>query len=118
MILFEAYILCVIVWLYFLVVMQFKQARDKGKLTHPVVQAHAAVFVGAGVGFYIILNLTVGTVFFLDFPRELRFTKRCQRYLRGESQWPKWGWLLRYRLRLAEEVCEHLLDPFEDGGHC
>ena len=114
-----AYLTCLSVQLYYMLVMQLKRARDTDQLTHPIVKIHAVVLIAVGIKLYITLNLVFGTLFFLDLPRELEFTKRCQRYLRGREQWPKWGWLLRYRIWLAESVCKHLLDPFDPRGkHC
>lgn len=56
-----------------------------------------------------IFNVTVGTVMFLDIPRDLLFTKRLDRML------DRSGW----RRKLAQYICRTLLDPFDpDGRHC
>ena len=116
MILFYAWALCFLVWLFYLVVMQLKQARDAGLLDHPVVRFHAVLVLALGVLFYAALNIVVATVVFLDPPREFEFTKRCRRYIAGEGQWfPALAW---HRAAIAEWICYHLLDPFEEGGHC
>ena len=116
MILFYAWALCFLVWLFFLVMMQFEQAEDAGRLEHPVVKVHVWIVKLSGVGIYGFLNAVVATIVFLDPPREFEFTRRCRRYIAGEKQW--FPVLARYRAAVAEWVCKHLLDPFEEGGHC
>lgn len=118
MILFEAWALAFFVWLYFILVVSFKTARDNGELKNPIVQFHAGIVLASGVVFYVLLNLTLGSVVFLDPPREWQFTKRCRRYISGGSQVLTWEWLMRYRAAFAEWLCRNWLDPFEPGGHC
>ena len=112
MIILEAWLTCYGVWLFFLLMMQFIGARDAGALESWIVKAHVLPVIAIGLRFYVMLNLTIATVAFLDLPREWQFTKRCQRYIAGESQWPRWEWLMRYRTAVAGWVCKHLLDPF------
>lgn len=118
MILVESWALAFTVWLYYILVVSFKKAWKDGKLTHPVVKFHAGIVLVSGFALYILLNITLGTLAFLDPPREWEFTKRCRRYIAGGPQMLKWNWLLRYRSALAEWICKHKLDPFEEGGHC
>ena len=94
MIILEAWLTCYGVWLFFLLMMQFIGARDAGALESWIVKAHVLPVIVAGTWFYISLNLTIATVAFLDLPREWQFTKRCQRYIAGEGQWPRWDWLM------------------------
>lgn len=56
----------------------------------------------------VAFNLTVFTLLFFEFPREWTITARCQRHKDERG----------YRGRLARRLCERMLDPFQEGGHC
>lgn len=75
----------------------------------------AWVFLGPVVIFGLLcdflLNITVGTILFMDLPREWLFTARLKRY-RAEVAEGK-------RKKLACFFCEKLLNPFDPkGDHC
>lgn len=56
-----------------------------------------------------LYNIVVGTVIFLEPPREWLLTARLKRHL-GEDG---------YKGNLARWLCRHLLDPFDPKGtHC
>lgn len=58
----------------------------------------------------VIANLTVASLLFLEPPRELLVTSRLQRYVALEQGW---------RFRIADWICNHLLDVFDpSGNHC
>lgn len=58
------------------------------------------------------LSVFVGTLVFLDPPRELLLTARLKRYINTS---PVGSW----RERLASWICTNLLDPFDKrGDHC
>lgn len=58
------------------------------------------------------LSIIVGTMLFLDPPREWLLTTRLKRYINTA---PSGSW----RERLASWLCTHLLDPFDKrGDHC
>lgn len=58
----------------------------------------------------VVSNQTVAALLFLDPPREWLVTSRLQRYKATETGW---------RLRVAEAICEGLLDVFDPSGeHC
>ena len=103
------YYLILFVWVYYLMLMKFKAARDRGFEPHKLVVFHAYLLIALGTPFYILLNFVVASIIFLDPPREWQFTKRCQRYIRKGSGW---------RYELAKWTCENWLDPFEEEGHC
>ena len=108
-----AYLLILTVWCYYLVAMKLKSARDWAKEAgynpSPVITFHSYLLLAIGAPFYVALNLTLATVLFLDLPREIEFTKRCQRYIKEGGGWRK---------GLAKWTCRHWLDPFDDGEHC
>jgi len=116
------YLLLNITWTYYLAVMKLADSLRADKLT-PVGKANAYVLIALGGVPYVLFNWIVGTVLFLELPRirkvrigrwsvrvpEPQFTRRCQWHIRYGSGWRK---------ELAEWCCHHLLDPFEEGGHC
>jgi hypothetical protein len=109
-ILAPAAVLCAVVftWGYYLSVMHLKSARDEGRLT---VAAKALGYPWLAVGYVVdvIFNAIVGSILFLEPPRELLFTSRVSRL----NDRPGW------RGALARWVCANLLDPFDpDGHHC
>lgn len=55
----------------------------------------------------VLFNLIIGTFYFREIPRELLFTDRCKRHIKGSG----------VQLRRATFVCSYLLNPF-DEGHC
>ena len=101
-------VLIFVVWAYYLAVMALKAGRDRG-LLRTETRVAAAVLIAMGAPAYVLLNLTVGTILFLDPPRELQFTMRCRRHIETGSGW---------RYKLARWTCRTWLDPFEEGGHC
>lgn len=98
-----------VAWGWYLSIMHLKSAHDQGKLTL------AAKILGypwliAGLAFDVLFNLIVGSLLFLERPRELLFTSRVRRHATGSSRW---------RRRLAILICRELLDPFDPAGkHC
>lgn len=57
----------------------------------------------------VVFNLIPATIIFVDWPHELMFTHRLDRY---EAQGSGW------RYTIALWICRNLLDPFQQGGHC
>lgn len=56
-----------------------------------------------------LYNVIVGTMLFLELPKEWLLTKRLQRYLNSDS----------WRGNISRWLCTHLLDPFDPkGNHC
>jgi len=63
------------------------------------------------VGFVgdVLYNLTVGTVIFLEIPRELTLSSRMKRlHLRNIDDW---------RGKLAAWVCTNILNKYDPTGH-
>lgn len=99
------------VWLlyvFYSAVMHFKRARDAGQMGWPMkVLAYPALLVGLVLD--ALVNLTVCTVLFLEFPREWLVTSRLSRHAKAD------GW----RGSIARWVCVHLLDALDPSGrHC
>ena len=89
-------------------VMGLKRARDEDRLTWPVY-IFAVPTIAIMLPFYVALNLTVGTLLFLELPRSLQFTARCQRHMRDDT----------WRGKQARWWCRHFLDPYDPAGtHC
>lgn len=72
----------------------------------------AYLFIALAYLLDMAYTLIVGTILFLDPPRELTFTARLKRYRRG-------GGYAVFQLRLADWFCEKLLNPYDPSGkHC
>lgn len=94
-------------WAFYLLAMSLTQARRAGKLTRAALaMGYPLVLIGLILDF--LLNM-VSSVMFLDPPRELLLTTRCNRYIDTYTDW---------RRAAALWLCRNLLDPFEIGGHC
>jgi len=96
-----------IAYLAFVTIYKARRLGRLATLAWPVKGlAYSLVIVGFGldVGF----NATLGSLMFLEVPRQWLFTTRCESYL-NDRTWR--GWLARW-------ICNNALDPFEEGGHC
>lgn len=103
----SGYTIIVWTWIYYLASMKLIKHRDQ---LHPVAKVHGWIFVIIpGVAYDVFLNVVLASIVFLDPPKEPMFTKRLERYKYGSDGWRK---------RWALWICEHLLDQFDDGGHC
>jgi len=100
------YMLIVTTWIYYLAAMKLIKHRHQ---LHPIAKIHGWVFVIIpGLIYDAFLNIIIATIIFLDSPKEMLLTGRLKRYKRGK------GW----RRKWALWICEHLLDQFDEGGHC
>lgn len=97
-------------WILYLAAMNLERQKDEGKLTD-VSEAWGASWVWFAFVQDAILTATWGTVLFLDWPRELTFTKRLQRYhVTAAGTW---------RNSFAEWFCVNLLNGGDNSGrHC
>lgn len=69
--------------------------------------AYPLAFVGVLSDF--IYNVIIGTVLFLELPREWLLTARLKRHLNDND----------FQGSIARWLCRHLLDPFDPKGtHC
>ena len=106
MIFLSLYLLLGITWVFYLAMMHLK--HNKEKITLPVKIIMTPIIL-LFVVIYILMNLIFGSIIFLELPRSLQFTSRCQRNIaKRDGSW---------RFHLAVWFCKHLLDPY-DEGHC
>lgn len=97
-----------LLWFYYVMVMGMQAARDAGRIPSDMVRL-CWIVAYVGLVYDVLYNVTIGTVFFLDLPREGTLTYRLIRYKK------EGGW----RGRLAEYICAKMLDPFAPSGcHC
>lgn len=92
-------------WLLFLAVMALQWKWRELSLP---VRTLAAPAVLVALLLDVLFNVTIGTVLFLDLPRQWTFSQRIGSYKRR----------IDWRAPLAHWICANLLDPFEAGGHC
>lgn len=95
-------------WAYYLSMCSIKRAHKAGvipKFLKPLAYLLLAGFLIADA----VFNLIVGTVVFLQLPRQWLFTSRCK-----ENQ-NRWDW----RRDAARWWCANWLNPFDPSGrHC
>ncbi len=95
-------------WAVYVLVMGIYRAHLAGRL-RGLARVLGLPLVVFGYLMDVFANLTVATLVFLEPPREALVTTRLIRLQRT------WGW----RGRLANWVCNNLLDPFDPtGNHC
>lgn len=106
--LFMATVILYLVWMFYLIVMTLKRARD-AKTLSPYAAIMAGPIIVVAEAIDAIGNWTFCTVLFLELPRETLITSRLKRLILGE------GW----RSGLAGWMCADLLNAFDpSGNHC
>ena len=110
------YVVGLTVWAYFLIAMKLKWANDRNKIKSKFLRFNAYLLLSTGAPIYIFLNIVVATIIFIDLPREWQFTKRCRRYIKGETGW--FEITRKWRKKAATWICRVFLDPFDEGSHC
>jgi len=95
-------------WVFYLAVMNLK--RNEAQLT-PVAKAFGYPILWLGLVLDFLFNVIVGTVVFVELPKEWLLTGRLQRHLRdGKEDW---------RDGVARWFCHNFLNPFDPSGkHC
>lgn len=100
------YILLYVTWIHYLAIMNL--SRNQRKLM-PFAKFWAYNALAIGYPLDVLFNIFFGTIFFLELPKELLFTARCDRHL-NDKDW---------RGRNARFFCQNMLDPFDPKGtHC
>ncbi len=98
-------------WAFYLLFTALVRARDAGTISRvSLVFGYPLIAVGAVLD--VALNITVGTVLFLELPhpKRLFLTARMTRLIREDDGW---------RGDLAAWICGNLLDAFDPSGkHC
>lgn len=106
--LFMATVVLYLVWMFYLIVMTLKRARD-AKTLSPYAHIMAVPLIVVAETLDAIGNWTFCTILFLELPREILITSRLKRLILSE------GW----RSDLAGFICGDLLNAFDpSGNHC
>jgi hypothetical protein len=100
------YMLAFVSWFFYVTVMGLAARRDQ---LGPLVRWHAYPIVAVGFALDFVLQMLVGTILFLDPPREWLLSPRLTRYRRDPDE--------TWRRDLACWICTNLLDPFDPRGH-
>lgn len=102
------YAFLMLCWVLYLAVMNLSAHKD---FMGPVAKVHAYALLIIAYPVDFLLNVVIGTVLFLDRPRDMLFTGRLKRYhTTAAGTW---------RDAIATWICRNLLDPFApDGRHC
>lgn len=101
------YILFYGTWLFYVAFMHLKKHQKELKGKIGILKWGLAPFFMLALFMDVLFNFVLGTMIFIEPPRELLFTSRCSRHLKST------GW----QLRNAHWICTYLLNPF-DEGHC
>lgn len=105
MIFLYVFLSALIFWLIFVNVMIAKDNRENiPKIFHPFL----ILFAVFGLVYDVVFNLILGTIIFLELPKEWTLTHRMQRLLLTDDT---------YRFKLALFVCRKLVEPW-DPDHC
>lgn len=100
------YVLGLSTWLYYLAITNLIKHR---KQLSGFAKFNGYILVLVGLILDVSVNWIIGTIVFVEIPREFLFTERLQRHKkRPVSSW---------RHKLANWLCNNLLNPF-DPGHC
>jgi hypothetical protein len=98
-----------LLWVLYVFVMALKRVRESGRLSKTAMAWGLAAAIPAYI-LDVAVNLTIGTVLFLDFPREATLSARLSRYYSPEGT--------DWRCKFAGWLASTLLDPFDpDGKH-
>jgi len=103
----SGFLVMAFVHMSYVYVMGLKRAYDKGTLSK-WVYPFAIPTIAIMLPFYFLMNVTVGSILFLELPMTLQFTSRLQRHMRKDN----------WRGKQARFWCSKFLDSFEEGGHC
>lgn len=103
------YMIMFITWLFYLAIMNISRIRKTAGWEHKIF-AYPMLFIGLPLDF--LFDKIVGSLIFLEMPKELLFTGRCQRH-KANTNLTDWR-----RLR-AIWWCDTYLNPFDPTGrHC
>lgn len=99
------YVLALVTWLFYLAATNLIRIR---KQLTGFAMVNGYILVTIGLILDTLLNVFVGTLIFLELPKEFLFTPRLQRQKKSSSKW---------RAATANWICANLLNPF-DPDHC
>jgi len=97
---------CWLLWVIYVAMMRLKQVRDAGKLTLAMkVLGYPVLVFGLAIDF--LLNVVVGSLLFVEFPREVTLSERLWRHSQESTG---------YRQTWAEWLRVNLLDAIDPTG--
>lgn len=106
------YLSIAFMWVNYLAVMMLKDERDELREQGKDFSIEQKIWGYPVLLFMVVVDVTFnmipGTILYLEIPRELLFTSRCQRHMNEVG----------YRGDFARWCCKHFMDPFDKGGHC
>ncbi len=94
-------------WLFYLAFMDIKSNKATYKKALGIAWYGGYPLFFVALFMDVLFNFTFGTLYYREIPKELLFTTRCSRHLKGTG----------IQLARAQFVCTNLLDP-ADKGHC
>jgi hypothetical protein len=94
-------------WIFFVAMMRLKQVRDAGKLT-VAIKVFGYPTLAVGLVLDLLVDVVLGSIVFLELPRELTLSARLWRLSNDASA----GW----RQRLALWARTQLLDSIDPSG--
>lgn len=101
-IIFSAWVL----WVIYTAMMRLKQVREAGKLTLAMkILGYPVLFFGLALD--LVLNVTIGSLLFLEIPREYTLSERLWRHSQESTG---------YRQKVAEVIRVNLLDAIDPSG--
>jgi hypothetical protein len=98
-----------ILWFFYLAIMNLKRAKDSQLMTKFAYIAALPMLIG-GYILDIAVNVTIGSILFLEFPHYKRLTlsaRMSYHFCDGGDKW---------RTRLACWFAKNLLDPYDPTG--
>ncbi|MBT2300356.1 hypothetical protein J7E70_07750 [Variovorax paradoxus] len=97
---------CWAMWLIYVAMMRLKQVQAEGKLTLAMkILGYPILVFGLALDF--LLNVIVGSMLFLEVPREKTLSERLWRHSQTSTG---------YRQKLAEVIRVNLLDSIDPEG--
>ncbi len=109
MIILKTFLGLYLFWFFFLAVMSLYRAHLNKTISKlALVLGYPILIVGASLD--CLMNLTIFSLVFLEFPHEWLVTKRMQRHIKDGEGW---------RFKLSTFICQSLLNAFDaEGKHC
>ena len=100
-----AVLACYLLWIGYLALTNLERARSVGALTKAARVGAAPLLLIFGP-LDVLVNWTVGTLLFLEFPREFTLSKRCTRHYNDAG----------FRGRVSRWLGRNALDPYDHRG--
>lgn len=105
MIALYVFLFCYALWVLYLAVMNLSRAKRDNRLPRTSLYLGMPLLYG-GLVLDCILNATVGSILFLQIPREWTLTARLKKHIKAFT----------WRGVIARWLAAELLDPFDPRG--